>query len=179
MATSPFLTSQYTSENFVDSAGAVLFHLSSHRICLIHLIERKEWLLAKGRRNCTESRAATALREVTEETGLPARLLDVRISTRAPPIIEEPDGSIDTVRVYEGAVEPFMLTLRKTSEQNVKLIWWYIAAVDEDRVAGVSEEKYSVGFFGYSEAIEMLTYKEDREVVQRAVDIVLESRDSR
>lgn len=39
MATSPNTTTQYTSEQFVESCGAVLFDLSSpqkKKVCLIH-----------------------------------------------------------------------------------------------------------------------------------------------
>lgn len=71
MATSSNITIQYTSEQFVESCGAILFDLRANKpkaVCLIHYHAKNEWMLAKGRRNCGESRHQAALREVSEET---------------------------------------------------------------------------------------------------------------
>lgn len=137
----------------------------------MHLKPRDEWILAKGRRKAGESRAVTAQREVTEETGIPCRPLSVRMKTRAP----EPEGDSDcpdVVREYEGAMELFMVTLRQIGERGMKFIWWYIAAVDEGKVAGVPEERYDVVLLPYKEALEKLTFKTDREIVEKAIQIV-------
>lgn len=172
MTTTRFPTTQYTAEHFVESAGAILFHISTQRICLVHLKPRDEWILAKGRRNVGEFRAVTALREVTEETGIPCRPLTVRMKTRAPPAIEPEGGSPDVVREHEGSMEPFMVTLRQTGDEEIKFIWWYIAAVDEEKSVGVPEERYEVVFLPFGEAVEKLTFQSDRDVVAKAVKIV-------
>ena len=65
MAVSRFESEQYTSEAFVESVGAVLFRLSTQEICVLHLLDRDEYVLAKGRRNCGESRQDAAIREVS------------------------------------------------------------------------------------------------------------------
>ena len=78
MAASSFSAAQYTSKSFVESAGIVPFHLAKKQICLLFHTARNEWLLAKGRRNCGESRHQAALREVHEETGLQCRLLQLQ-----------------------------------------------------------------------------------------------------
>jgi 8-oxo-dGTP pyrophosphatase MutT (NUDIX family) len=72
-------TTQYTSEEFVESSGAILFDLSheTKSVCLIHYTVKDEWLLAKGRRNCGESRLEAALREVEEETGYKCHVYSV------------------------------------------------------------------------------------------------------
>ncbi|KAK7420299.1 hypothetical protein QQZ08_010499 [Neonectria magnoliae] len=65
MAASEFPNTQYTSEQFVESSSAILFDFSGHanKVCLLHYRPYPdnqttgEWLLAKGRRNCGESRA--------------------------------------------------------------------------------------------------------------------------
>lgn len=171
MSASRFPTTQYTSSEFVESAGAVLFHLSTRRICLLHLKKRDEWLLAKGRRNCTESRAAAAIREVSEETGYSCRLLPVKIDTRATPVV----GAVNTPdepRVYEGSQEPFYLTSRLVGEKNLKLIWWFIAAINEHEEEKPCEEGYDRVLLGYEEALEKLTFREDRDIVERAIQIV-------
>ena len=171
MSTSRFPTTQYSSSEFVESAGAVLFHLSTRRICLLHLKKRDEWLLAKGRRNCTESRAAAAIREVSEETGYSCRLLPVTMATRAPPIVEDVNVP-DEPRIYQGAEEPFYLTSRQVGAKNLKLIWWFIAAINEREEEKACEDGYHRVLVGYEEALEKLTFQDDRDIVQEAIRIV-------
>ncbi len=134
MTFSQFPTTQYSSSELVESAGAILFHQSTKRVCLLHLIFSGEYLFAKGRRNCGESRLAAALREVREETGYSCRALPVIMSTRAPPQVETEQHSPDSPRMYSNLTEPFALQIRQLGEEerNIKLIWWYVAAVNED-----------------------------------------------
>ena len=115
MATSRFESEQYTSEAFVESVGAVLFHLSRREVCVLHLRKRNEYVLAKGRRNCGESRKDAAIREVAEETGYSCSLLDLDMSTRAPLAVETEQLG-DEARFYTGIREPFMLQLRRLGE---------------------------------------------------------------
>ena len=176
MAASPFSTVQNTPAEFGESAGAVLFHLSTRRVCLLHLKSKDEWLLAKGRRNCTESRSGAALREVREETGYSCRLLDVSMHTPAPSANEVDVSTPDEPGEYCGHQEPFMLTTRKLGERNLKLIWWFVAAVNGDEghaeVVGETEAKYGRELVGYDDALQKLTFLEDCEVVARAIGIV-------
>lgn len=171
MSASRFPTAQYTSSEFLESAGAILFHLSTRRICLLHLKKRDEWLLAKGRRKCTESRADAAIREVSEETGYSCRLLQVKLGTRATPVVEAVNTT-DEPRIYEGSREPFYLTSRVVGEKNLKLIWWFIAAINEDEEEKPCEDGYDSILVGYKEALENLTFREDRDIVERAIQIV-------
>lgn len=121
MATSRFESEQYFSENFVESVGAVLFRLSTREVCIVYLRSRDEYILAKGRRNLGESRKATALREVMEETGYACRILPVAIWTRNPPAVEM--GLVpDEPRLHADAQEPFALQYRRLAEGHVKLI---------------------------------------------------------
>lgn len=176
MATSNYATSQYTSEEFVESSGAILFDLSPNdsKVCLLYYISRDEWLLAKGRRNCGESRQEAALREVREETGYPCHLHPVTMSTRAPPRDEM--GSVeDQPRVFSNLTEPFMVTIRRLDgESNVKIIWWYIAALNEDADIGRSdgEAEFNAEFFSWKEALERLTFANDRQILKRAIELV-------
>lgn len=75
MARSEFESEQYFSDCFVESAGAVLFRLSTQEICILHLLDRNEYVLAKGRRNLGETRQRTVIREIAEETGFSCRIL--------------------------------------------------------------------------------------------------------
>lgn len=96
------------------------------------------------------------------------------MQTRAPPAVEPEEGSRDEVRMEEVEGEPFMVTLREVGEGRVKLIWWFVAEVDESAGVemGVGEEKFGVEMVEWTEAGERLTFREDREVLQRAIAIV-------
>ncbi|KAH7175604.1 hypothetical protein EDB81DRAFT_13196 [Dactylonectria macrodidyma] len=179
MASSKFVNTQYTSDQFVESSGAILFNLSGHtkQVCLLHFQPKDkpgEWLLAKGRRNCGESRGEAALREVREETGYPCHLYPVKIATRAPAPTDA-NHVPDVARSHAGITEPFMLTMRQLggSSANIKLIWWFIAEVDsaEFRPAN-SEDQFTSHFMDCEEAVQRLTFKDDRDVLQRAISIV-------
>ncbi|KAG9504887.1 hypothetical protein J7337_004866 [Fusarium musae] len=153
MTTSRFETESFTADHLVESAGTVLFRLSTREICIIRHLQRNEYLLPKGRRNLHESRQATAIRETTEETG----------SEDVP----------DEARFFEGACEPILVQARRRVEQGeMKLIWWFVAAVDEEKPAGPHEDKFGVEFLSYDAALERLTFKDDRDLVGRAIDLV-------
>ena len=119
MATSKYDTTQCTSSEFVESSGAILFDLTHEprRVCLIHYAAKNEWLLAKGRRNCGESRRDAALREVEEETGYKCHIYPVTMPVRAPRI-DEADDVIDRARTYPDLSEPFMVTIRELQEKS-------------------------------------------------------------
>lgn len=61
------------------SAGGIVYrmHDSATQIILISVAESPRWQLPKGLVNPGESKEAAALREVREETGVTAELLDV------------------------------------------------------------------------------------------------------
>jgi ADP-ribose pyrophosphatase YjhB (NUDIX family) len=173
MVTSKLQTEQFNSEAFVESAGAVLFRLSDRHICALQLLPRKEYVLAKGRRNCGETRQKAALREIQEETGYKCRLLPVTMLTRAPPVIES-EQSDNVARTYVNITEPVTLQIRHLADGSAKLIWWYIAAVCEDTPAKEDRpgEKSEVGFYSYEEVLKKLTFQQDRDLVRRAIEIV-------
>lgn len=176
MATSNFATRQYASEAFVESCGAILFDLAQDekKVCLIHHIAKNEWLLAKGRRNCGESRHEAALRETREETGYQCQIHPVTMSTRAPPKIETDHHISDEAREFPDLTEPFMLTIRETAQSNVKLIWWYIAVLDKDTPVAMpaGEADFEAEFFLFDEALQKLSFQKDREVLERAISLV-------
>lgn len=66
-------TKQYLSDDFVISAGAVLFRRSDEgkvQVCLIYRRDTSEWLLPKGRKDANEAIGIAAARETFEETGM-------------------------------------------------------------------------------------------------------------
>lgn len=174
MTSSRFQTAQFNSQQFVESAGAILFRLSTHEICVLHLFERDEYVLAKGRRNCGETTSDTAVREVEEETGYRCRLLPVTMSTRAPPMNEV--GELEDVpRTFSNITEPFFLQVRQLDGSNLKVIWWFIAAICEDRIdcqQQKEEQKFKAKFYKYEAALERLSFENDRQMVRKAINIV-------
>ena len=162
----------YTADKFVESAGTILFRLSTREICILHLLQRDEYILPKGRHNLGESRRATATRESTEETGIPCRLLPVNLVTRACPKIET--GRLpDEARFYKGICEPIAVQTRCVGEGDIKLIWWFVAAVNEGEPVGLHEKhKFEVEFYSYNEALQKLTFQDDRELVKKAIELV-------
>lgn len=165
----------WMSERFVESAGCVLFHLSTQRICIIKSRQSGEYLLPKGRCNLGECRQDAALRETKEETGYSAYLLPLTMYTRAPPPVETASSGEDRPLLFEGICEPITMQLRHIGTGGIKVIWWFVAAVDE----GIQPcqdsrdvEMYEPVMVGYSEALARLTWPKDREVVCRALDSV-------
>lgn len=87
----------------------------------------------------------------------------------------ETEHTADTPRTFVKVTEPIAVTLRDLGEQGAKLIWWYIAAVEEDAPVDeerLGEEEFNVALFGYEEAVEKLTFQYDRETVQMTIDLV-------
>lgn len=174
MAASQFKSEQYFPSSFVESAGAVLFRLSTQKICILHLHSTDEYTLPKGRRNLGESRKSTAMREVNEETGYSCRILPLTMSTRNPPAVET-EPVPDEARVHHDAEESFALQIRHLGMGEAKLTWWYVAAVNEEEKfdAGVQErDRFGVDFYGYDDALETLTFEMDRDMVEKAIGLV-------
>jgi 8-oxo-dGTP pyrophosphatase MutT (NUDIX family) len=170
---------QLYADEFVESAGAIIFHLPSQRICIVYNSLKKEYLLPKGRRNCAESRINAALREVQEETGYKVKLLPITMSTRTPPA-DEQEFTPDVPRFQEHACDPFALTIREEGKRQRKLIWWYIAQVDSvdvrEKQSHLDKELEPV-WMSFDEVGEKLSYIGDRELVGRAIEIVRRSID--
>lgn len=168
-------TDNWMSERFVESAGCILFHLSTQQICIIRSRQNGEYLLPKGRCNLGECRQDTALRETQEETGYAAYLLPVTMHTRNSPLIETPSSGEDKPRLFENICEPITMQLRYLGTAGVKVIWWFVAAIDEaiEPCQDPSDkEMYEPVLFGYNEVLRRLTWPNDREIVCRALDLV-------
>lgn len=93
--------------------------------------------------------------------------------TRAPQPDEDPNVK-DEARIYDNLIEPFMYTVRQLPPaKRVKIIYWYISAVDEDNpVADKAEAGFELAAFSYEDAVEKLSFQSDRDVVAQAVKLV-------
>ena len=61
----------------------------------------------------------------------------------------------------------------------MKLVWWFVAAIVEEGGVAVAEErgseeeeKFEVEFCGYEDAVRKLTFQLDREMVEKAIELV-------
>lgn len=178
MAESAVATQVLDSELFLISAGFVLFRnvLPSPNdlpleVCLIWHIPRKEWLLPKGRKDRGEDLQTTAAGETYEETGYRCELLPLNMTTRAPAPGVHTKDKIQTV---EACLEPFTITIRHTEPNEVKIISWFASVVTGERQDGtqMSTEQYTSSFFPADEALERASYRDDRAIIVRAIQLV-------
>ncbi|KAJ4301909.1 hypothetical protein N0V90_004005 [Kalmusia sp. IMI 367209] len=177
MAASTVQTKALSSDKFVESSGAVLFdlsNLSDIKVCLVQHKDTGEWMFAKGRRNQGEARKDAAVREVIEETGYRCRLLPVTMPTRATAIDAHADV-YDKAHLCENLTEPFMCHIRTLKHgKGAKIIWWYIAVLEEDggkdKLPG--EAKWKPLFMRRREALNTLTFANDRELLLKAFELL-------
>ena len=176
MAAPRYPTEQYIAGDFVISAGCILFRhnpsSSLLEICILHHLDRHEWLLPKGRKDRGESIEQAALRETYEETGYRCMLWPQRIPTRAPaPGVD----NVYRTQIVDDLVEPIGVTIRHLSK-GVKVIFWFIAKVEDgvDKVNGtqMATENFDSTFVDAEEAADRLTFESDREIVRRALEVV-------
>lgn len=172
MATSRPRTELYTADKLVESAGTILFRLSTREVCVLHSLQHDEYVLPKGRRNLGESRQETAIRETTEETGVPCYLLPVDLVSRVCPTTETEDVP-DEPRLFKSSREPIAMQQRQIGYGEIKLIWWFVAAVNEKEALRQHEKhKFEVEFHSYDEVLQKLTFEDDRELVKQAIHLV-------
>jgi hypothetical protein len=68
-----------------------------------------------------------------------------------------------------------MLTIRELNDKSeAKLIWWYIAAVDKSFSSSTpsADRDFRAEFFTYDEALQKLTFQDDRNILTRAITLV-------
>jgi len=177
MALARYPTEQFPSSHFLISGGSILFASiqAPLRVCLIYHKARGEWLLPKGRKDRGENMTAAAVRETFEETGYPCELLPLNLVTRAPAAGAQ---TTDAAMAVHGSEEPFMVTLRRTQEGGVQLLWWFATVctegAEEDVRTGLQTEveDYESAFFEVQEAVRVVTFQVDRDVIARGVELV-------
>jgi 8-oxo-dGTP pyrophosphatase MutT (NUDIX family) len=126
------------------SAGGVVHRTEAGRIevLLVHRRSPLLWALPKGTPDSGESIAETALREVREETGMAVE-------------IEEPLGSISYFFVRQG------IRFHKT-------VHFFLMRAVGGSIEEHDHEFDEVAWFQLEEALQIMTYPTERDVVQRA-----------
>ena len=166
------------SHQFVLCAGSVLIQKSTCEVCLIHTLEGTgEWLLPKGRKNVNETLSAAAIRETFEETGYHCSLVPLVMQTRATPITTTTEHLHDVVRKINDISEPFMISIRqiKAMPTNRKIIFWYVTQIDEQFARQTNtqmmNENFEVKLVSLDEANRLLSYDDDKDLVQKAFEL--------
>ncbi|KAF7327895.1 Nudix hydrolase domain-containing protein [Mycena kentingensis (nom. inval.)] len=170
-------STQYSSSQFVVSAGCVLFRKQNDvlEICILHERNKKEWVLPKGRKDIGESTAEAAVRETYEETGWRCELLPVRMATRAP---RPGVNSQDKIDVVSDICEPFSVVVRDRGERGVKMVWWYVArSMGGEKVLGTQTdwEAFDSEWVEAEEACARMTFKTDMDAARQALQLVKNS----
>ena len=57
----------------------------------------------------------------------------------------------------------------------MKIIWWYVAAVNGDEAVGEGEEQFKATWFRFNDALSRLTFESDRDILREAIRIVEEN----
>ena len=188
MAQSKWPITQLSAEQFVNSAGSVLFIPpvgdTSLRICILHYVAKDEYLLPKGRQDLGESLLQAGMRETFEETGFTCEVLPVDMQTRSP----VPGSDMkDVPHLVQGCTEPFTVSLRHVSPTNIKFIWWFISRTPESGALWTDgtqtpNENFKPLFIDADVDIEdkdaleaataRPTYADDREILKMAIQLV-------
>lgn len=125
-----------------DCAGGVVFY--DDKVFLI-LNEKNEWVMPKGLIKSGESPQDAAIRRVMEEVGITGSIVE------------------QAGRTY---YEFYSVTRQKPVCNRIA---WYIMQTDKDNFLINEPEKYSEGgFFSIPEALDMITYSQDKSLVMQS-----------
>jgi 8-oxo-dGTP diphosphatase len=129
----------------VEAAGGLVVREldGAAEIAVVHRPRYDDWSLPKGKRRRGEDWEATALREVEEETGLRCELGE----------------ELGAARYRD----------RKGRPKHVR--WWRMRPLEGRFVAG--EEVDELRWLGAAEALALLDYEQDRDLVRRTLGVDL------
>lgn len=124
------------------SCGAIVIHHFSGviKVLLIRHVNGGHWSFPKGHVENSESETETALREIKEETGLEVKL----------------DTGFRHVTTYS------------PKENVIKDVVYFTAQAAEDRVILQKEEVLESGWFPFDKAKQMITYVNDKKILEAA-----------
>lgn len=134
------------------SSGGVIFRKKDGtiEIALIATKEGSVWALPKGTVDKREKPQETAVREVMEETGLKGRII----------------GKIGDIRYW--------YFLKEENARVNKTVSYYLLQYESGRVENHDWEVDSAEWFPIDEAARRVTYKGDREIIQKAKSMIEE-----
>jgi 8-oxo-dGTP diphosphatase len=134
------------------SAGGVAYRRQGERIevALISVGEPPRWQLPKGLVGKEEDHQTTAVREVREEAGLETEVIDL----------------IDKIEYW------YYSTLRGRRIRYHKYVYFYLLRVLSGDVRDHDHEVHEAAWFEIGEAIDNLAFKNEKELVEKARQII-------
>ena len=131
-----------------ESDGGVVYRhgRDAVEVVLVGRSEQETWFLPKGTPHRGETREQTALREVREETGLDVRII-------------EPIGSIS-----------YWFVARRTRIH--KTVYYYLMVPIGGNISRHDPEYDRVAWFPTNQALAVLTYPNDADIVRRAMSLI-------
>lgn len=178
----------HSSEATTISCGTVTLDLAQSMVLLIWNRQLQIYQLPKGRKNIGEDMLSTALRETSEETGVLATPLRLRIATRAtPPSRTAPESSPDHEVNAEHPRKDEVTDNRLSTEflgccrypdpqstvPSMKVVFFFAATADSAAPRGKrpleDTEKLVPVWTKASDAACTLRFKAESEIVQKAL----------
>lgn len=124
------------------SCGAIIFQdIDGVRLFLLIHMNHGHWSFPKGHMEPHETEAQTAVREIHEETGLRVTLLD---------------GFRESI------------TYRLPDEANKEVVF-FLALAQSGAISIQKEELQDARWLTFPQALELITYPKDRDVLMKAV----------
>ncbi|MEO0246569.1 MAG: NUDIX hydrolase [candidate division WOR-3 bacterium] len=144
---------------FEISAGGVVFRKSEERlqILLISVKEGKIWTLPKGLVEKGERPEKAALREVKEETGVTAKIVKF----------------IDKIDLW------FYQEENGERVRHHKIVYYYLMEYESGSLEDHDFEVVDVKWFEAEEALSILSYQKDREIVKKTLEFLGEGQNAR
>lgn len=135
------------------SAGGVAFrwHDSESQIAIVSMKPKLRWQLPKGIVDPGETPEITAVREVGEEAGIETKLLDL----------------IETIEYW------YRSTKYGKPVRFHKFVHFYLLEYVSGDISNHDHEVEEARWVSLEEAIEMLAFKGEREVVEKARELIL------
>ncbi len=136
------------------SAGGVVVRKDDRlEVCLINPVGRRVWGLPKGGVESGETAAEAALREVAEETGIRG-------------VVEHELGSID-----------YWFYARDRGGRVHKTVHYFLVRATSGTTAGHDHEVQEARWLAVRDALALMTYPNEREMVRKAAAILGERLD--
>jgi 8-oxo-dGTP pyrophosphatase MutT (NUDIX family) len=139
------------------SAGGVVFrkHQGRTEIAIIRVGDPPRWQLPKGIVERGEAPETAALREVREEAGIEADLV----------------GPVDAVEYW------YYSTERGRRVRYHKFVHFYLLAYQTGDVSEHDHEVHEARWVTVDEALKMLTFDNEKQIVERARELIEEAED--